>query len=107
LSAPSIKNFEVQIGDNDDIAVKQWEANIYYLKSQLALASSMIQAKDTTIEALKLSNYQYEQLLEKGKKKNEEKEDIIKDIVAVKQYEGKGFAINLPEILRKIKRIVK
>jgi hypothetical protein len=107
LSVPGNKNFELQIEKNDNIALKQWEANIYYLKSQLALAGSIIQAKDTTIEALKLSNYQYEQILEKGKKQSDNKEDVIKSIVSVKEYEGKGFSINLPEILRKIKRIIK
>jgi hypothetical protein len=31
-------------------------------------------------------------------------EPIIEGIVSVKKYEGKGFSINFPEILRRLKR---
>jgi hypothetical protein len=108
LNAPSDPNFQVQVSNQTDIAVKQWEANFYHLKSQLSLATSIIQAKDSTIEMLQLSNYQYRQLLESHSAKKEcEKEELIKGIVSVKKYEGKGFSIDFAEIFRRLKRIIK
>jgi hypothetical protein len=108
LNAPSDPSFQVQVSNQTDIAAKQWEANVYHLNSQLALAKSIIQAKESAIEMLQLSNYQYRQLLEShsGKKVHDE-EELIKGIVAVKKYEGKGFSIDLAEIFRRLKRIMK
>lgn len=105
LNAPNDKAFQDEIAIQTDIAAKQWEANIYHLKSQLSLANSVLQANQATIEMLQLSNYQYKQLLESHKQKKEsEKEDIIKDIVAVKKYDGKAFSVDFAEILRRLKR---
>lgn len=108
LNAPSDNAFQIQIANQNDIAVKQWESNYYHLKSQLSLATSIIQAKDAAIESLQLSNYQYKQLLESHTaKKESEKEEIIKGVVAVKKYEGKGFTIDFAEIFRRLKRTIK
>lgn len=105
LRAPQEKNFPVAISQQNDIAAKQWEANIYHLKSQLTLAQSIIQSKDATIETLQLSNYQYSELIAKQiPKKDEDSEDLVKNIISVKKYEGKGFSVNLPELFRKLKR---
>ncbi|MCC9134863.1 hypothetical protein ACFSKU_19830 [Pontibacter silvestris] len=106
LNAPNAHNFQAQISNQTDIAAKQWEANFYHLKSQLSLATSIIQAKDSTIEMLQLSNYQYKQLLESHslKKESEEEEDVIPGIVSLNSYEGQGFKINLAEIFRRLKR---
>ena len=104
LNAPSQEDFHISISQNQNIATMQWEANVYHLKSQLALAHTMLEAKNATIENLKLSNYQYRQLLKSGTK---EEEKLIEGIVTLKEYNGKGFSINLPEILRRLKRIIK
>jgi hypothetical protein len=107
INAPAEKDFTLQLSNQTDIAVKQWEANFYHLKSQLALATSLVQAKDATIEALQISNYQYKQIIESNNSNKEvDKEEIIKGVVAVSKYEGKGVSINLPEILRRLKRMV-
>lgn len=37
-------------------------------------------------------------------KESDKDEDIIKGVVKVKKLEGKGFSINLPEIIRRLKR---
>lgn len=103
LNAPSQESFQIQIASQLDIAAKQWEANVYHLKSQLTLANSMIQLKDATIESLQLSNYQYKQTLELQKPKNET-EEVVKGMVTIKKYDGKWFEINLPEIFRRLKR---
>jgi len=108
LNSPNEKNFEIQLSTQTDIAFKQWEANFYHLKSQLSLTSSIIQAKDVTVEMLKISNYQYKQLLESHTaKKESDKKEIVKGIFAIKDYEGKGFSINLPKIFRRLKRTIK
>ncbi len=108
LNAPNDKNFQVQAANQNDIAVRQWEANIYHLKSQLSLATSIIQAKESTIEMLQLSNYQYKQLLEShSAKKESDNEEIIEGIVTVGKYEGKGFSIDFAEILRRLMRTIK
>ncbi len=36
-----------------------------------------------------------------------EKEDLVKDLVAVKKLDYKGIELNLPEILRRLKRVLK
>jgi transcriptional regulator of aromatic amino acid metabolism len=109
LDTPGFDNFNTQIEINSDLAVMQWQANIMHLKSQLILANSILQLKDATIQSLQLSNYQYQLLLnEKGQQKESDKEEeVIKGIVSVKKYEGKGFSINLAEILRRLKRTFK
>ena len=63
LNAPSTEDFHNQVSQYDDISIKQWEANIYHLKAQLSLSKTILHAKNATIEALQLSNYQYKQLI--------------------------------------------
>ena len=107
LQAPSDNTLSTQFANNSDIAIRQWEANIFHLKSQLALATSIIQAKETTIEMLQLSNYQYKQLLEThSNSKDKNKEDIVKGIVTVDKFETKGLTINIAEIIRRLKRTI-
>ncbi|MDR6563753.1 MULTISPECIES: hypothetical protein [unclassified Arcicella] len=107
LQAPSDNTLSTQFANNSDIAIRQWEANIFHLKSQLALVTSIIQAKETTIEMLQLSNYQYKQLLEShSDSKDKNKEDIIKGIVTVDKFETKGLTINIAEIIRRLKRTI-
>lgn len=107
LDAPNNTTFQNELSRENEIAAKQWEANIYHLKSQLALATSVIQAKEATIEMLQLSNYQYRQLIEDHSTKQAEKEEVIEGVLAVDKLEGYGFSINLAEILRRLKRIVR
>ena len=107
LNAPAITDLEVQEQFiSQDVAVMQWQANIMHLKSQLMLANSAIQMKDATIDALRLTNYQYHQLALQSASKEHVKneEDVVPGILAVKPLEGKGFSLNLPEILRRLKR---
>lgn len=106
LNAPNEKNFQIEISNQIDLAAKQWNANLFHLQSQLSLAASIIQSKEATIEMLQLSNYQYKQLLESHITRESEKEEIIKGIVTVQKYEGKGFSIDLAEIFRRLKRSV-
>lgn len=109
LQAPSMNDFEIQTANFNDIAVSQWQANIFHLKSQLAISRTLLQAKDALIENLQLSNYQYRQIVEQKTqiKPADKDEELIKDIVTVKKFDGKGFSVNFPEILRRLKRVFK
>lgn len=108
LNAPADNNFHLDASSQADIAISQWEANVLHLKSQLTLAASIIQAKDATIQMLELSNYQYKQLIESpSSKKEADKEDIIKGVLSVNKFEGKGFTIDIAEIFRRLKRVIK
>lgn len=110
MDAPEAENFrEVRAIANKDIATIQWEANIHHLQGQIALSQAVLQAKDETISALKLTVYQLNQMVSSSKplpleEQGKTEEPIFKGIVSVKKYEGKGFSINFPEILRRLKR---
>ncbi len=57
---------------------------------------------------LRLSNYQYRQLLEsRSPNKESETEEVIEGILAVKKYEGKGFTIDFAEILRRLNELLR
>jgi hypothetical protein len=57
LNAPANPAFEVQTLSHNDLAVKQWEANVYHLKSQLLLANATLQAKDATLKHLSFRTF--------------------------------------------------
>ncbi|MBM4841820.1 hypothetical protein HYO55_22325 [Vibrio parahaemolyticus] len=87
-----------------DVALMQLEANIMHLKSQLMLANSIIEAKDTSIQNLKLSHKQY--LIGAPVSSDERTESLIGEVVKVKEYEGKLISIDTPRLLRNLKRIL-
>ncbi|WP_017414153.1 hypothetical protein [Clostridium tunisiense] len=101
LNLPTSKEFELY-GSNE-IAVQQLQANIMHLKSQLMLARSAIQYKDMTIESLQLLNYKYNALIE-CENNSEDETRILNDIITVKPYEFNGGSINLPKLLKILKR---
>jgi len=68
------------------------------------LNQALLQVKDTTIEGLKLINYQQNQVITKQKESDSKEEKILGVIVSLKEYEGKGFKIDLPKLFRMIKR---
>lgn len=100
---------------SNDIAVQRLVANINHFKGQLALAHAMLQAKDATIEAQRVT-IQRQQFLPSGSilqesvqeipitPKTEEKEKVLGGVLALGKYEGKGFDINLGELFRQLRR---
>jgi hypothetical protein len=97
--------------NSSELAVIQFQANLYHLKSQLAFANSqvelkqaIIEAKSASIQSLNLINYQLSEKIEKSSKKDEE--SLIGGVVSVTEIEKSGLKINLPEILRRLKRKV-
>lgn len=103
LKAASNKELKTQIAQESNVATGHWMANIRFLESQLALANATLQAKDATIEALQITNFQYKQEVEK-RSKDEDSEEIIKDVVSLGKFEVKGVSVNLAELLRRLKR---
>jgi hypothetical protein len=106
LNAPGSTELALYEPISDDAAVIQFQGNVMHLKSQLMFSNAAIQMKDATIEALQLSNYQLRSLLNDrdSADKPKDTEDIFEGVLAVTKVETKGISINLPEILRRLKR---
>jgi hypothetical protein len=107
INAPALNNNSFLQIENQDVAFMQMQANVMHLKSQILFSNAALQMKDATIEALQLSNYQLKQLKigHETSDKRQDEESVIEGIVSVKKFEGKGFSVNTPEILRKLKRV--
>ncbi|WP_212002637.1 hypothetical protein [Chitinophaga sp. HK235] len=109
LAIPGSQEFGELSKNMHDIALAQLRANVLHLQSQWEMAKALLQMKDATIGQLQLCNYQYKQLLDGHAvtPKDAEEEDLIEGVLTVTKYKGDAFTINLPEILRKIKRKLK
>jgi hypothetical protein len=115
LRLPDSPEFAAQASAYGDIAVQQLQANIFHLKGQLALSRAVLQARNAQIEALQLSNFTYQQLLATQQQvatipmlppstSESDTEPLVPGVIEVTKYEGTGFTINLPEMLRRLKR---
>jgi hypothetical protein len=114
LSFPTASDFNEAANQFSDVAVTQLKANVFFLQSQMELAKAVIQAKDAAINLLDLTVFQQRQLLaataegasaHPPQAKTHEEEPLLGNTVYVTSYEGKGFKINLPHILRRLKRV--
>lgn len=112
LQLPGMPEFAQEAAAVTDIAVRQLEANVLHLTSQLRLAEATIEAKNEAIKALRISR---QLLANSGDAKNiditqitiEAEETDSEELmpgVEVIPLEGKGLKIDLPGILRKLKR---
>lgn len=104
INLPQASDLEFSQSESKDVSVQQLLSNVYHLKSQLMLANSVIEQKTATIHSLKISNYQLSEIVEAQAKKLKDEEEVIGELVTVKKYDGKWFNINLPEIIRRLKR---
>jgi hypothetical protein len=104
LQMAGSSSIELMNMDDSNIAVQQLKANIHHLQGQLYLSKSVMQMKDATIEALQLSNFQLKEKVTILDKEKSKKEDIIPGALSVKEYDGKGFSIDIPNIVRNLKR---
>jgi hypothetical protein len=116
LKLPSLPSFGVGLPEPIDVAVAQLEDNIRHLSAQLELAGSAMALKDATIGFLELTNFKYREMLRtKGAyaetnvpsagDKSSDGEPLIGDLVSVTKFRIKGIEVNLPELLRKLKRM--
>ncbi len=83
----------------EDIAVLQLQSNIDHLNSQLKLAKATIIAQEKTIETLEIIKYQH---VIGDNISNEE--GILNNLITVTEYEKNGFRVDLPKIIRSLKR---
>lgn len=108
LQLPRNREFSSVAEQFPDIAVVQLKSNVLFLQSQLELAKATIQAKDAAIQALDFIVFQQRQFLTESadgsSSSKMDQEAIVGDTVHVIPLEGKGFRINLPKILRRLKR---
>lgn len=114
LRLPGAPDMAGLVARYPDTAVAQLYANVLLLQSQVVLANSALQMKDAAIESLQLSNFQYRQLLltqdkttgehPSIKESSTDQESVLGGFISVKRYEGKGFVLDLPRILRSLKR---
>ncbi|HEX7860282.1 MAG TPA: hypothetical protein VF773_08165 [Verrucomicrobiae bacterium] len=106
LRLPGMPNFGNVAGHYPNVAVRQLHANILHLESQLLLAKASSDAKDAVIEALQLTNYQYKQAISSQEKPADKQEALVGDTIHVTKLEGKGFVVDLPLILKRLKRVL-
>jgi hypothetical protein len=110
LRIPHDSNFNNAGGQPFEIAVVQLRANVLFLQSQWALALAMLETKNATIEALNLTIFQQRQfatgplLAQHAATKDSESEPLVGDTVHLTKYEGKFLKVDLPTILRRLKR---
>ncbi|HEY2496989.1 MAG TPA: hypothetical protein VGK24_07965 [Candidatus Angelobacter sp.] len=110
LDLPRNPEFNATAEEFSDIAVSQLKANVFFLKSQLALAQATLETKNATIEALNFTVFQQRQLLtesvlnESVQESEKDCEPIVGDTVHLTKYEGKFLKVDLPTILRRLKR---
>jgi len=112
LDLPRNPEFSAAAGAFGDTAVAQLKANVLFLQSQLALSQAILETKNATIASLNATIFQQRQLLNGTPLINEapssgpeaESEPILGDTVHLTKYEGKVLKIDLPTILRRLKR---
>lgn len=103
LQLPGMPDSVTSTLTHPNVASQQLQANIFHLKSQIMLAQATLTAKDATIEALQLSNFQYQQIITSFPK-SKDREALLGDSVHVTKVETSGLSIDLPLMLRKLKR---
>ena len=109
LSAPGMDLADYR--QDSTIALTQWKANMLHLKSQLGLTRALLQAKDATIQSMELTTYLLQSQLcarepeSSGKEPDPgTKEDILGGAASITKLKLKGITINLPYILRRLRR---
>lgn len=119
LRLPSFPEFRGAPLDGSDIAVTQLRDNIRHLRAQLALARSVIELKDAALDSLVLTNFQYRQLLPgtatpdksvlvtHGGSERNDSEPLLGTLVSVTKFRIKGLEVDLPALLRMLKRTFK
>lgn len=113
LGMPTAPNFAGEAAKYADIAVVQLQANVLHLQSQVTLAKAVLQTQMATIEAKDQTILALQERLDlralqpitPSAKEAQDKEELVKDLVAIKKFDYKFIEVNLPEVLRKIKRV--
>jgi hypothetical protein len=95
-----------------EIAILRLNSELQNLQSRFSLARAEIQMKEVAIQLQRttISQLSGEVMIDSMKNvtpqaKSEDKEDLIKDVLAVSKFEKGGLQINLAEVVRKLKRL--
>lgn len=110
LPASPISNVDSR---DSDVSTQKLLANINHLNEQLALSRAVIEANNVTIQAQQseLSQFSFNanvvidsvvNVVPQGGQV--EREEFLGGTLAVTKYQGKGFEINLPKIIRQLKQ---
>ncbi|HET6230319.1 MAG TPA: hypothetical protein VFE05_09645 [Longimicrobiaceae bacterium] len=98
--------------DIADYRIQQLIANVQHLKGQLALAGSILQLKQATIEQQQTTIQQQRQYLSGSILADShrtaappDEEPLLGGTVSLTRYEGSGFTINLPDIYRRLRAL--
>ncbi len=113
LEIPRSPIAESALTQRTDPAGTELRLQIMHLTNQVEYAKAILQAKDATIEALSISNYRYRQVISRGlgdldteilASAKKEEEELVPGVVSVKKYEVGPLVIDLPAMLRELKR---
>ena len=113
LGMPTAPSFAGEAAKYTDIAVVQLQANVLHLQSQVILAKAVLQTQVATIEAKGQTILALQERLDLRAlqpisplaKDAQDKEELVKDLVAIKKFDYKFIELNLPEVLRRMKRV--
>ncbi len=112
LNLPQAELSGVPANITDEIATRKLEMNIFHLKSQLAAAeakatylAASVEAQRHTIDILKLFTPPESELRRLIAAENDRPEPLVGDIVAITKFSKGPFTIDLPHLLRRLKRM--
>jgi hypothetical protein len=113
LDIPNHPAVTTSIVKFDDPMLHRLVANAQHLNGQLSLANAALQLKDATIGQLQATITFYQDRSRSVMQKSlmgvqptpgDDSEPVIGDVVSVTKYQGKGFQIDLPEIVRRVRK---
>ncbi len=95
-----------------DVAVAQLQANVLHLQSQITLAKAAMQMKNATIGAQRTHIGLLQDTIDirafqpqtPAEKTESDKEELVKGLVSVKKWDYKFVEVDVPELLRRLKR---
>lgn len=97
LQLPGQRNLSKELSGYQGIAIRQLEANVMHLRAQLTLASAVVEAKEETIGALRFLV---------AEKMPDQDREVLVEGVEVTPYSRAGIRLDLPAILRRLKRVL-
>lgn len=93
----------------DDVAAQKLLANIRHLESQLALAQAVMYSQRASIQAQATTIENQQRIMSGDVVINSvapsDREEFLGGTVALTRYEGKGFEVNLAEVMRRLRSL--
>ncbi|MBV9071274.1 MAG: hypothetical protein JO231_21345 [Acidobacteria bacterium] len=89
----------------DQIATDKLQMNVHHLKAQLASASMMLRLQEATIDAQQCAIDAQRRLIDGANELQNDREALIPGVLDVVPAEFNGARLDLPELLRKLKKL--